>query len=156
MNMTTNAQVYAALANAAYKSIHTGEKVDEGIKRALEIDDYIDTYMRPHYQVFTGDYERQTLGDFYQHIWLQSIVINCVTPFSKSVDKYHYWIELVDGTDNNRVTRLIDEIPHELMKEEGCSVEFEIRNWLPPRATVDICAESTNAFGRLDIKLVIT
>ena len=151
----TNAQIGTTLANAVYRSIHTGSEVDRAVTLALGLREYLEQYVHIPFAEFTGDYDRITIGDFKQNVWLHSIIINCVRPFSKSVGKYKYWIELIDKTDGGYSGRLLQEIPHELMTEENLSVEYRIDRWLPANCNVDIVAESTNAFGRLDIKLVL-
>lgn len=156
MKFTTNDEIRAALANAVYRSMHTGQEIDQAVDTALGLQDYIDRYMMVPFSEFTGDYERQILGSFDRNVWLHSIVINCTRPFSKSVYKYKYWVEMIDETDAEASGRLIDEIPLALMITEGLSVEFEIDRWLPAKCTVYAVGESINAFGQIDIKLIIS
>lgn len=153
-NYTTNAQIHASLANAVYKSIHTGKEVDEGISSALGIRDYIETYIHVPVRAFNGDFLRVTINKFRKNVWLHSIVLRCVIPFSKSVGKYHYWIEMVDGTHDDMVTRLI-EVPTAVMTRENGSVEYIIDRGLPEICEIAMCGDSINAFGRIDIKLLL-
>ena len=149
MQFTSNKQVRAVLSLKAepYKSPFTGEDVDEAVRNAKGIPDYLDANIQPPFINFTGDVLEVPFTTLTHTTWLHEIVISVLTGFSKSVSKYHYTI----AVDNIAIL----EIPTECMATTGLTTVFNIDTMLQAGSKISMMADSTNAFGHVRAKLVL-
>ena len=149
MQFTSNKQVRAVLSLKAepYKSPFTGEDVDEAVRNAKDIPDYLDANIQPPFINFTGDVLEVPFTTLTHTTWLHEIVISVLTGFSKSVSKYHYTI----AVDNIAIL----EIPTECMATTGLTTVSNIDTMLQAGSKISMMADSTNAFGHVRAKLVL-
>lgn len=149
MQFTSNKQVRAVLSLKAepYKSPFTGEDVDEAVRNAKDIPDYLDANIQPPFINFTGDVLEVPFTILTHTTWLHEIVISVLTGFSKSVSKYHYTI----AVDNIAIL----EIPTECMATTGLTTVFNIDTMLQAGSKISMMTDSTNAFGHVRAKLVL-
>lgn len=146
---TTNRQIRAVLTPKAepYKSPFSGEDVDNAVRNARNIPDYLDANVQPPFINFTGDVLEVPFTTVTRTTWLHEVVISVLSGFSKSVSKYHYTI----AVDNIAIL----EIPTDCMATTGLTTVFNIDTMVQAGSTISMQTDSTNAFGDVRAKLVL-
>lgn len=147
--MTSNRQIRSILFNTdPYKSRFTGEDVDKAVENARNLPEYMEKNVQIPYVNFTGDLLEVPINTFQHRTWLHAVVIDVVSAFSKSTPKYSYEI-VADG-------RNIVTIPATAMMKPNATTTFVVNTIIEPGETVSMIANSTNAFGDLRIKLIVS
>lgn len=146
--MMSNRQIRAVVISAEpYNSKYTGPEVEEAVKNAKNLPDYMEKNVQIPYINFTGDLEKVDINTFSNRTWLYAVVIQVVSAFSKSTPKYSYEIA-ADG-------RNIVTIPADAMMTEGATTTFIVNQIIEPGETVSMITNSTNAFGDIRVKLIV-
>lgn len=145
--MTSNKQVRDAVVTLEnYFSVYSGEEVDDGIRKANEVNSFVQSNIAVPTQDFTGDYLRYTLTTLTRDMWLTSIICKCVKPFSESVGEVAYEIATSNGIT-------LVALPQEIMTTEGLIIEFYVDRLLPLGTEIDMVCTSTKAYGQVQVKL---
>lgn len=128
-----------------YFSQFTGAEIDSAIDDALHMIPYLETNVIPPVMTMTGDILSQEITTLTKDMWLESIVLYCQKPWSRSVGMFTYKI---GAGDEDLII-----IPNDFMTDEGMTLTYYINRQFPIGTRFECICESTRAFGETLVKL---
>lgn len=149
MPMSNEAITKALMDGTAviYKSIFTGEEIDEGIEAARNIQPFLAANVIVPYAVFTGDTLSSTITTLTKDMWLKEIILYCRKAFSVSSSEINYEISTGNGQQ-------LVSIPNSFMRDAGSEIIYTINRSFAANTSFNMVCTGTRAFGEVVVKLV--